>query len=139
MADRRRKLLRPEDATSWEEFQARCTVAQAQSRAANSSSRAIGQTLLGALFGFGAIFFWGGMAFAHGAGKWPLLVLALICTGLFLRYFGRVMRRGFGGSKRYLELDRLRQQWHSARSPGSVSTRTTSTWPRSSPPPSPIA
>jgi len=119
MADRKRELLRPEDATSWEEFQARCTVEQAQSRAANNSSRAIGQTLLGARSGFGAILFWGGMAFAHGAGKWPLLVLALICTGLFLRYFGRVMRRGFGGSKRYIELDRLRQ-WQAKADRGEI-------------------
>ncbi len=120
MADRNDRLLRPEDATSWEEFQARCAVEQAQCRAANSSNGAIGQTLLGALFGFGTIFFWGGTAFAHGAGKWPLLVLALICTGLFLRYFGRVMRRGFGGSKRYMELVRLRQQWQARAERGEI-------------------
>lgn len=111
MAKRDRELLRPEDATSWEEFQARCTVEQARCRGANSSWKAIGQTALAGLIGFGAIVFWGGMAFAQAPGKWALLVLALACTLLFLWIFGKVMRRGFGGSKRSAELSRLRKQW----------------------------
>lgn len=58
MAKRDRELLRPEDAASWEEFQARCTVEQARCRAANSSWKAIGQTALGAVFVIIDIFFW---------------------------------------------------------------------------------
>jgi hypothetical protein len=120
MARRDRKLLRPEDATSWEEFQARCTVEQAQCRAVNSSNKSIGQALLAGLFAFGAILFWGGMTFAQGTGKWPLLVLALIFTWLFVRYFSRGIRRGFGGSKRYMQLTRLSKEWQARAERGEI-------------------
>ena len=35
---------------------------------------------------------------------WVVLPFALVFTGLFLWLFGKVMRRGFGGSKRYVQL-----------------------------------
>jgi hypothetical protein len=120
MARRDRELLRPEDATSWEEFQARCTVEQAQCRAANSSNKAIGQTVLAAPFGLGAILFWAGVAMDHDAGRWFLLLFALICTGLFVWIFGKVMRRGFGGSKRYMELSRLSKEWQAKAERGEI-------------------
>lgn len=120
MAKRNRELLRPEDATSWEEFQARSTIEQSQCRAANSSSKAIGQAVLAGLFAFGAILFWGGMAFARERGKVPLLVLAVACTFLFLRYAGKGMRRGFRGSKRYMELSRMRKEWQAKAERGEI-------------------
>ena len=59
-----RQLLRPEDATSLEEFQARRVVEQAQIRASNSSWKGIGRILLSSLIASGAILFWGAMALA---------------------------------------------------------------------------
>ncbi len=120
MARGDRELLRPEDATSWEEFQARCTVEQAQCRAVNSSNKAIGQALLAALFAFGAIFFWGTLAFTQGSAKWVLLPFALLFTLLFLRTFGKGIRRGFGGSKRYMQLTRLRKEWQAKAERGEI-------------------
>jgi hypothetical protein len=124
MAKRERELLRPEDSTSWEEFQARCTVEQAQCRAANSSGKAIGQTFLASLFGFGAILFWGAGVEAIHAHSWGamiiLLVFALVFTWLFLRTFGKVMRRGLGGSRRYMELSRLSREWQARAERGEI-------------------
>ena len=115
-----RELLRPEDATSWEEFQARCTIEQAQCRGVNGSNKAIGQTLLSGVIGFAALFAWGTMAFTPGAAKWVLLVFALLLTGLFVRLFGKVMRRGFGGSKRYVQLTRLSKEWQAKAERGEI-------------------
>jgi hypothetical protein len=106
-----RELLRPEDASSLEEFQARRLVEQARIRAVNSSWKAIGRILLSSLIASGSILFWGSMAFAKGSGKWVLLVLAIIFTLSFLRIFGRIEVRGVRGSKRYIQLDRLSKDW----------------------------
>jgi hypothetical protein len=120
MAKRERELLRPEDSTSWEEFQARCTVEQAQCRAANGSGKAIGQTFLSALIGFIDIFLWFGVAITRGGGRWAWLVFALLFTWLFLRCFGKVMRRGVGGSRRYMELSRLSREWQAKAERGEI-------------------
>src|SRR5580692_6997623 len=98
MTEQHRELLRPEDATSFQEFQARRVVEQAQIRALNSSWKGIGRIILSGVIAFGAILFWGGMAFAKGDGKWILLVPALVCTVLFIRIFGRIEIRGARGS-----------------------------------------
>jgi hypothetical protein len=124
MTTQDRELLRPEDATSLEEFQARRTVEQAQIRALNSSWKGIGRILLSSLIAFGAILLWGGMAFAKGGAKWVLLVLAIACTVLFLRIFGGIERRGVRGSKRYRQLDRLSKEWRAKASRGEVPATT---------------
>ena len=64
-----RELLRPEEATSLEEFQARRIVEQAQIRALNSSWKDIGRIILSGFVALAAILFWGGMAFAKGGGR----------------------------------------------------------------------
>jgi hypothetical protein len=115
-----RELLRPEDATSLEEFQARRIVEQAQLRALNSSWKDIGRILLSSVLGFGAIIFWVGVATVHNAGTWFLLVFALICTGLFIRIFGRIELRGARGTKRYLQLDRLSKDWQARAGRGEI-------------------
>lgn len=120
MARRDRELLRPEDATSWEEFQARSTIEQAQCRAVNGSWKDIGRIVISAVPGFGALIFWIGVAMAHNAGRWFLLVFALICTGLFSWGFGGVMRKGVRGSRRYMQLDRLREEWQARVERGEV-------------------
>jgi hypothetical protein len=119
-----RELLRPEDATSLDEFQARRIVEQAQIRGLNSSWNGIGRILLSSVIGFGAIVFWGGMAFAQGDGKWILLVPALVCTVLFIRIFGRIEIRGARGSKRYLQLNRLSKEWQAKASRGEIPATT---------------
>lgn len=120
MRTRDRKLLRPEDATSLEEFQARRVIEQAQCRALNSSWAAIGQTLLSSLLGFVDIFFWFVVATSSGPGFWMGLVFALIFAWLFLLCFGKVMRRGVRGSKRYMQLDRLSKEWQARADRGEI-------------------
>ena len=120
MTAHQRELLRPEDATSLEEFQARRIVEQAQIRGMHSSWKGIGRILLSGVIAFAAIVFWGSMAFAKGGGRWPLLVLAIACSLLFLRIFGRIELRGVRGSKRYMQLDRLSKEWQARAGRGEI-------------------
>lgn len=120
MAKHDRELLRPEDATSLEEFEARCTIEQAKSRGANSSNKAIGQTLLCVPLLFIDIFLWYGTATQKGGGRWVWLVFALVFAWLFLWLFGKIMMRGMGGSKRYAELSRLRKEWRAKAERGEI-------------------
>ncbi len=120
MADHKRTLLRPEDASSWEEFQARSTVEQAQCRAATSSWRDIGLSVLSAFFILIAIFFWYVVATTPGPARWMGLVFALITTGVVVWALGKVMRRGVRGSRRYVQLDRLREEWHARAERGEI-------------------
>ena len=124
MTAQHREVLRPEDATSFQEFQARRVVEQAQIRALNSSWKGIGRILLASVIGFGAIVFWGAMAVGSGPGKWVLLILAIACTVLFLRIFGRIEFRGVRGSKRYMQLDRLSKEWQAKASRGEIPATT---------------
>jgi hypothetical protein len=121
MTPQEREPLRPEDATSLEEFQARRVIEQAQIRAMNSSWKRIGQIILSGVVGFAAIVFWGGMALAKGGGgKWVLLALAIGATLVFLRIFGRIELRGVRGSKRYIQLDRLSKDWQARARNGEI-------------------
>ena len=120
MARRDREPLRPEDATSFEEFQARCVVEQAQIRAINSSWKDIGRMILSGFVALGAILFWVGVAADHDAGRWFLLLFALICTGLLVWLFGKIERRGVRGSKRYRQLDRLSKEWQAKAERGEI-------------------
>ena len=120
MTDQKRELLRPEEATSFEEFQARSIIEQAECRGSTGSWRKIGQTSLGAVFASGAILFWGAFALTDDAGQWLLLVFALICTGLFTWLFGGVMRTGVRGSRRYYQLGKLRKEWQARAERGEI-------------------
>jgi hypothetical protein len=120
MTTRDRKLLRPEDAASLEEFEARRVVEQAQIRALNSSWKDIGRIVLSGFICFVAIFFWVGVATSHDGTRWFFLVLAIIVTLWFLRMFGRIELRGVRGSKRYLQLDRLSKQWQARAARGEI-------------------
>jgi hypothetical protein len=117
---RDRELLRPEDATSLEEFQARRMVEQADIRALNSSWKDIGRIILSAILAFAAFACWGAMALGTGSGKWVLLVLAIVCTVLFFRIFGRIELRGLRGSKRFMQLDRLSKEWQARAARGEI-------------------
>jgi hypothetical protein len=124
MADSKRKLLRPEDATSLEEFQARSVVEQAQCRAVNSSWKTIGRVCVSAVALLGAILFWVGVAMSAGPGQVGVLILAVLCTAGFGWGFGGVMRRGARGTRRYLQLDRLRQEWQARAERGEITLTT---------------
>jgi hypothetical protein len=119
-----RELLRPEDATSLQEFQARRVVEQAQIRALNSSWKGIGRILLSSLLACGAFLFWGSLALAKGDGRWLLLLPALVCTVLCVRIFGKIELRGVRGSKRYMQLDRLSKEWQAKASRGEIPAAT---------------
>jgi hypothetical protein len=120
MAKPDRELLRPEDATSLEEFQARRIAEQMQLRAINSSWKDIGRILLSSLMAFAAIFCWAGVATIHDAARWFFLVLALIFTVLVVRIFGRIELRGVRGSKRYMQLNQLSKQWQARARRGEI-------------------
>jgi hypothetical protein len=115
-----RKLLRPEDATSLEEFQARRMLEQAQIRALNSSWKDIGRIILSGFIALAAILFWVGVATEHDSGRWFMLLFALICTALFIRIFGKIELRGVRGSKRYMQLDRLSKDWQARAARGEI-------------------
>jgi hypothetical protein len=129
MARKKEDLLRPEDATSLEEFQARKAVEQARIRGMNSSWKTIGKILLSSVIAFFAIFGWAGFAMLHDGGRWFFLVIAIILTGLFLRIFGRIELRGAGGSKRYVQLSRLDKEWQAKAERGEI-PRTTPGGPK---------
>jgi|SRR5450756_588966 len=115
-----RELLRPEDATSLEEFQARRMAEQADIRALNSSWKDIGWIILSGFIAFAAIFCWAGVAISPDWTRWFFLVVALIFTLLFLRIFGRIEFRGARGTKRYLQLDRLSKDWQARAGRGEI-------------------
>ena len=111
MTAHKRELLRPEDAASLEEFQARRVVEQAQILGMNGSWKRIGTIFLSSLVGFVAIVCWGSMAESHDGTRWFFLVMALVFTLGFLRIFGKIELRGVRGSKRYMQLNRLSKEW----------------------------
>jgi hypothetical protein len=115
-----RELLRPEDATSLEEFQARRIVEQARIRGMNGSWKRIGMILLTSLICVAAIVCWGSMVESQGGVRWFFLVLAIGFTLGFLRIFGKVELRGVRGSKRYLQLDRLGKEWQARAQRGEI-------------------
>jgi hypothetical protein len=115
-----RELLRPEDATSLQEFQARRIVEQAQILGMNGSWKRIGTIFLSSLVCFAAIFCWVGVAIGQGFPRWFFLVLAVGFTYLFLRMFGRIELQGARGTKRYLQLDRLSRQWQAQAERGEI-------------------
>jgi hypothetical protein len=120
MTAHKRELLRPEDATSLEEFQARRVVEQARIRGMNGSWKRIGAILLSGLIGFVAIFCWVGVGIGQGGVRWFFLVLALGFTFWFLRIFGKIELRGVRGSKRYLQLNRLSKEWQARAQRGEI-------------------
>jgi hypothetical protein len=115
-----RELLRPEDATSLDEFQARRVVEQAQIRGMNSSWKRLGAITLSGILGFFAIFCWVAVAIGHTGARWFFLVLALAFTLAVVRIFGRIELAGFRGSKRYVQLDRLSKDWQARARNGEI-------------------
>lgn len=95
----------------------------------HSSWKDIGRMVLSGFLALGAVLFWVGVATEHDAGRWFMLLFALICTGLLLRIFGRVERRGVRGSKRYMQLDRLDKEWQARAERGEI-PRTTPGGPK---------
>lgn len=120
MADVKREVLRVEDSTSWEEFQARCTAEQAQRRGSTGSRKNIGLSALSGLLVLMAIAMWYLVAATPGGGRWAMVVMALVPTGLLIWAFGVVMRPRFRGSRRYAELDRLRKEWQARAERGEI-------------------
>jgi hypothetical protein len=120
MTPHHRELLRPEDATSLDEFQARRVVEQAQIRGMNSSWKRLGAITLGGVVCFAAIFCWVGVGTSHDGTRWFFLALAVGLTLWFLRIFGRIELRGVRGSKRSMQLDRLSKDWQARARNGEI-------------------
>lgn len=120
MADRRHELLRPEDASSWEEFQARWVIERARYRAARRSWKEVARIVFSVIPGLAAIVFWIGATLAHNAGRWILLALAIVCTGLFVWDIAGVVRNWWSGSHRYRQLGRLRKEWEARAKHGEI-------------------
>lgn len=85
MARISRTVLRPEDATSLEELQARCAATRSQSLVIDIPRSVRAQVLLLCGSGSGAAFAWWGIASQH-AWRLFLLMCALMCSMTFLRY-----------------------------------------------------
>ncbi len=111
MADRRHELLRPEDATSWQEFQERWAIERARYRGARRSWKDVARIALSVIPGLAAIVFWIAVGLADTTARWVLLVLALLCTGLFVWDIAGVVRKRWRRSRRYRQLGRLRDEW----------------------------
>ena len=124
-----RELLRPEDATSLEEFNARKVAEQLTIRGSNGSWKTIGLTLLCSLIVVVDIIVWFGFTHQPGNGKWAWFVVAVLLLGLFFRIFGRIELRGARGSKRYVQLSRLSREWQARADRGEI-PRTTPGGPK---------
>ena len=129
MARKNEDLLRPEDATSLEEFHARKAVEQAQIRGMKGSWKTIGKIMLSSLIAFVAIFGWAGFAIGNNGARWFFLVIGIIMTVLFLWIFGKIELRGAGGTKRYVQLDRIDKEWQAKAGRGEI-PRTTPGGPK---------
>jgi hypothetical protein len=130
MADHEQELLRPEDATSWEEFQERWVIERARYRVAGRSWRDTARILLSVVPGLAAVVFW--VAFAVTTGPvlpWLLLAAALACTALFGWALGGVLRRRWRARRKRHKLDRLRDQWQARADRGEI-PRTSAEGPR---------
>ena len=124
MKDRARELLPPEDATSWEEFQARWVIERGRYAEVKRSWRETGRIWLSVIPGLAAVVLW--VAFAvtgHGV-RWLLLALALICTALFGWALGGVLRTRWQRARKRRDLDRLRDQWHARAEHGEIPATT---------------
>jgi hypothetical protein len=111
MTHDKRKLLRPEESASLEEFVARSSMEQLELRGSTGTWKNIGLSGLSGLLALVAIAFWYVFATSHDAGRWVGLVIALIVTVLLVWTFGSVMGPGVRGSRRYYQLNRLRKEW----------------------------
>ena len=120
MTDRKRELLRPEEATSFEEFQARSTTEQLQLRGSGGSWKTIGLSLLSGVLALAVIAFWYVVAVTPGSSRWAMVIVALIPTGLLIWVFGGVMRPAVRSTRRYYELDRLRKDWQARADRGEI-------------------
>src|ERR1700759_3109842 len=124
MKDRARELLPPEDATSWEEFQARWVIERGRYAEVKRSWRETGGIWVSVNPGLAAVVLW--VAFAvtgHGV-RWLLLALALIGTALFGWALGGVLQRRWRRGRRRGELDRQRDQWPARSERGEIPATT---------------
>lgn len=120
MADREHELLRPEDATSWEEFQSRWVIERARHRVAGRSWKDTARIVLSVIPGLAAVVFWVGVAVSGHAARWVLLILALACTALFGWDLGGALRPRWRAGRRRHELDRLRDEWQARAERGEI-------------------
>ena len=129
MRDRARELLPPEDATSWEEFQARWVIERGRYQEVGRSWRDTGRIMLSVIPALAAVVLWVAFGVAGPGGRWVLLVLALACTALFGWAVGGVLRRRWRRARKRRELDQLRDQWHARSEHGEI-PRTTPGGPK---------
>src|ERR1700753_4514364 len=112
MRVRDRELLPLEDATSWEEFQARWVIERGRYAEVRRSWRETGRIWFSVIPGLAAVVLWVACAVPGHGVRWLLLALALICTALFGWALGGVLQRRWRRARKRRDLDRLRDQWH---------------------------
>lgn len=108
---RRREVLRPEDATSLEEFQARRAAEVRQLRESSMSWKVISRPYMAGVLGFIDIFLWYLVARSSGAGRWIAVIFALCVAWLALRFLIRSPGRGLPETDRERELNGLAEEW----------------------------
>jgi hypothetical protein len=111
MARQHRGLLRPGNATSLAEFQARRT-AEVERLSNAAFWKSVLSALLSAVLAFIDIIIWFFFAHASGPGRWVELVVGVFVALLALRYLGRSpTRAGPPATAREKELDRIAEEW----------------------------
>jgi hypothetical protein len=113
------KVLRPEDATSFEEFQARCAAVRSQSLVIDIPRSVSAQLALLCGSGLVAAFAWWGVVSEHG---WRVILLAcaMLASLTFLRYLLLLSVWALATVVRHRRLSRLLEQWRSKAENGEI-------------------
>jgi hypothetical protein len=122
MSRKRRTWLPPQEATSFEELQARCAAARTQSLAIDWPWSVPWQVLLVGVFGSGAGFAWWRIIVHHGMHAWGGLILAcaLFCSSMFLRFLLLVTAWALCMAMRHWRLNQLLKKWRAKAELGEI-------------------
>jgi hypothetical protein len=119
-----RGLLPPEEATSWEEFQARLREARSRDRDGNDARMFRLSVAVIALF-VAAYFSWFGVMSSRGIERWAFAPVAAVTTGLLVWAYLKAVRARLAEVGRWLDRYELRMEWKARFKRGEI--------PRSSP------
>lgn len=122
------ELLHPEDAASWEEFQAHIVATKRQRYGRYAPKTKLAVLVLGLLCGAGALVSLVVTVIAATHDHWTAAGIAFACAvvldALFMWAYDLVKWPPFAGSKRYKELRVLRKAWQARADRGELQSAT---------------